>query len=1208
MQPNPLDVRLARLLVARGVLTQERAREALGAAARHPQDRGGSKLAHLLAVHRVLTPADCDRWLQVAQGTGASGEWAWDPRSSGEAPLPGASATFAPGVPAPGPGDTTFAPGVPRAAPDPGATFAPGLHRPPPPASGAPSLPSPAPAPAVPDADLTFVPGGVPAEGPAGGDMTLPPDEAATLADLGAGRGTFDGEAETLAGNAEGFPSSSPRGTGRVHAPDPGDATFAADLAPAPRGTGPLPHDVDATLLYPADYVGGGGAPGAVGDDATLMAVPSDAMSSGFGRSPIGGVGPHDTVLEQTRAQGGESRRPTTPLAGVLVDLFRQERYRLTSVVDPTRVEATDLRLRAPVVVRKPGEALPPDAAEQFLREAYVLAQLDHPAIPRVHDAGVENGEPYFTLEPLEGKPLGRGERSTQELLRAFCAVAGAVEHAHSRGLVHGALNPKAVRLGTFGRVWVTDWGAALALPESPPAVQQALRVRAPTTRVQRAPELGRSRAPSERVDVWGLGKVLEGVLAACEHDPALRPLRAVAARALEAVPAKRYRSAQAVRREVERFLDGERVLADDESLLAGARRLARKHPIQAAALGLVALVALGFALYTSRSVHRSWTLAVAAQEQTEAQREASKARLAEAREAEALAQAEQARAARHLEFARALDEALRAASAAVAEAQEPTSEDARAHNAAQNERVLAAFARAERLARGLQREAPEALRALLATRGEWALRRSLAPPALRQALEDFRAWGELEPSSAQAQLGRYVAANRLPTAADAEEEQAALEALSELDGPWGRLGRIALWVREAEAARDRGDQPAAERPGHEALDALESLLTDAPELRTQSWVYELEGRAHQALAGLQLRGSAKGLFAFDLAAHLDPRSPAPPRLLLRFWNLRWGFHLSWTLASRAWCGKLLAVSEYTERPEPLVELAAYLQQVNRCAASLSLLERAFARRRGNGRQDAEFWLRAELLRLRAQLAAGGETERTLPDYAALPEELHAQAAFLHAHEVLLRGDGDVFQRELDRGMQSLERSGPLEVGLALGDLFNLLSDPRTPNLLPFLEQAFPPIGQLQDAPPYPPLVAGIAARLRWLTLTQGSRPQRVGRHLEWLAQRMQAFQGQARLQGIFLCCQARWLLSQGRADPGPTHVALLDAWAHVNVGNAFRGAPPEVRALLEGRLRALGKPRLADGLQGVDPEREVWVRRWWVPPELYAEDTWGGR
>ena len=1202
VQPNPLDQRLAQLLVQRGVLTPQRAQEALSAAARHPQQHRGSRLVHLLAVHGVLRPADCDRWVQLALAS--SSEF-------GRVDLPSAAdvtraggvgdMTFAPGVEPPEPdGQQTFAPGLSAepSEPDGQQTFAAGLDPVQPAASGEPDGQQtfaagldPAP-PAGPAGDLTFVPGGVAPPPPtsaysASGDMTLLPPSAADASGSGL--------------------RPARRTTGHQHAPLDGDATFAGGPLPPTRRHGPpVPQDPNATLLHPADYPAAiGQGPGA-DEDHTLMAVPQ-AMSSGFGHSPQGGQR-GDTLLEGSTRAHSDQPPSSAPLAGVLVDLFESQRYRLTSVVDPTRLEATDLRLRAPVVVCKPGSALPPEGQQQFLREAYVLAQLDHPAIPRVHDAGVESGEPFFTIEPLEGEVLGRGSASPQELLRAFVNVAGAVEHAHGRGVAHGALRPEVMRLGTFGRVWVTGWGTALALPGGPEDVQAALRVPLQQAPKQRAPELERGRPPSERTDVWGLGKVLRGILRACADDASLGPLRAVANKACEAPPNRRYRTVKELRQEVQRFLDGERVLAADESLLQAARRQARKHPAQAAAVVVAALVGFGLVAWTSVRVHSSWTLATSAMRETETQRRASAQRLEEAQAAAEQAAEEQRRAVEHLEFSRALDRALRVANTSLALGRAPESAEARAHNAQRNAEVLAAFAEAERLARDLPDAEP--WRRLLATRGEWALRRSLAPPELRQALEDFRAWSELDPAAAPAQLGRFVAARRLPTLADAAEEEQALLALSRLQGTWAGLARIALSLRDAEAARDDGEQPRASELGEAALVDLAQLVGQAPELQTEALTYELRGRAHQAIAGAQRGGDGKGLRDFDLAAQLDPRSPMPPRLLLRFWNQRYGLHLSWAQVSRNWCGDLLQVAEYTERPEPLVELAAYLQNVQRCAASLSLLQRAFTRRRPDGRQEGVFWQRAELLRLRAELAAGVEVTDFQPQWELLPQELHAQAAFLHAHRKLITDHPRAFVRLLERGLDALRTSGQLELAHAFGDLFNVLSDRRGPNLLPLLAQILPPAQRMEDAPPSPDLVAINMARLRWLTLTPGAPAEEVQAHLGWLSRRMDAVPAgvRGRLQGIFLTSQARWLLNQRRLDPGPTHLALLDAWAYVNIGDDFRGSAPVARRLLEARLKSIGRAKLAAGLADVDPQRELWVRRWWVPREIYAEDTWGAQ
>lgn len=112
-------------------------------------------------------------------------------------------------------------------------------------------------------------------------------------------------------------------------------------------------------------------------------------------------------------------------------------------------------------------------AAARFLREARVTGQLAHPGIVPIHDLQVGDGERVaFTMDLIEGVTLdevfdrvhgGEGEgrwtvaRGTLVMLKVCQIVA----HAHSRGVIHRDLNPSNVMVGSFGEIYVVDWGLA---------------------------------------------------------------------------------------------------------------------------------------------------------------------------------------------------------------------------------------------------------------------------------------------------------------------------------------------------------------------------------------------------------------------------------------------------------------------------------------------------------------------------------------------------------------------------------------------------------------------------------------------------------------------------------------------------------------------------------------------------------------------------
>ena len=111
----------------------------------------------------------------------------------------------------------------------------------------------------------------------------------------------------------------------------------------------------------------------------------------------------------------------------------------------------------------------------RFVREARVMAQLEHPHIVPVHEMGItEEGIPYFSMKKVRGntlqvilKELRLGNKelaakyTRRALLEIFRDVGQAVAFAHSRGIIHRDLKPANVLLGEFGEVLLVDWGLA---------------------------------------------------------------------------------------------------------------------------------------------------------------------------------------------------------------------------------------------------------------------------------------------------------------------------------------------------------------------------------------------------------------------------------------------------------------------------------------------------------------------------------------------------------------------------------------------------------------------------------------------------------------------------------------------------------------------------------------------------------------------------
>ena len=110
--------------------------------------------------------------------------------------------------------------------------------------------------------------------------------------------------------------------------------------------------------------------------------------------------------------------------------------------------------------------------ARCFADEARITAQLQHPAIPPVHDFGtLANGRPFLAMKLIKGSTLdlllaGRHEPSQERgrFVAVFEQVCQAVAYAHAHAVIHRDLKPANVMVGAFGEVQVMDWGLAKVL------------------------------------------------------------------------------------------------------------------------------------------------------------------------------------------------------------------------------------------------------------------------------------------------------------------------------------------------------------------------------------------------------------------------------------------------------------------------------------------------------------------------------------------------------------------------------------------------------------------------------------------------------------------------------------------------------------------------------------------------------------------------
>lgn len=157
-----------------------------------------------------------------------------------------------------------------------------------------------------------------------------------------------------------------------------------------------------------------------------------------------------------------------------------------------------------------------PQAVDQFVQEARLLARLDHRGIVGVHGLGRYPGGGYFlVLDWIDGQDLQRrldhGSASVDEAVWITSSVAEAIHHAHQRGVIHGDLKPSNVLVDESGQVHVTDFGLGRLTPgpadsATPPSVGGG-------TLAYMSPEASRGEEVGGAVDVYGLGALLYALL-----------------------------------------------------------------------------------------------------------------------------------------------------------------------------------------------------------------------------------------------------------------------------------------------------------------------------------------------------------------------------------------------------------------------------------------------------------------------------------------------------------------------------------------------------------------------------------------------------------------------------------------------------------------------------------------------------------------------
>lgn len=244
---------------------------------------------------------------------------------------------------------------------------------------------------------------------------------------------------------------------------------------------------------------------------------------------------------------------------------------------------------------------------ECLLREAQDVAALRHPNIVQVYDVGEHDGFPYYAMELLDGGDLARtlqgNPRSPREAADLVRVLAGAVHAAHLGGIIHRDLKPGNILLCSDGTPKIGDFSLARRLDHESTILTQARQVGTPS---YMAPEqaAGDSSAIRPAADIYALGAILyelltgrppfkaesstetrrqviseEPVPPAQLNSRVPRDLQTICLKCLQKDPARRYKTAADLVKDLERFTNGEPILARPVGAAERTIKWCRRRP-----------------------------------------------------------------------------------------------------------------------------------------------------------------------------------------------------------------------------------------------------------------------------------------------------------------------------------------------------------------------------------------------------------------------------------------------------------------------------------------------------------------------------------------------------------------------------------------------------------------------------------------------------
>ena len=283
------------------------------------------------------------------------------------------------------------------------------------------------------------------------------------------------------------------------------------------------------------------------------------------------------------------------------------------------------LRRVVALKVLRSGDNASDEERERLLREAKAAAGLSHPNIVPIHEFSIHQGQPYFTMDFIDGQPLDmmleNGPLKVRQATEIIATVSRAISYAHARGIIHRDLKPANIIVTPDGRPMITDFGLAVEQSTDSEKKRRMTMDGAVMGTIPYAPPeqaAGKIGLISERSDVYSMGAVFyemvtgrppfsgftqfELMRRVINNDPVPprqinpkvhRDVETIILKCLEKDPRRRYATAKDFADDCDSFLKGEVISARPATTVYRCKRFITRRPLMTLLAAMVLFLSL---------------------------------------------------------------------------------------------------------------------------------------------------------------------------------------------------------------------------------------------------------------------------------------------------------------------------------------------------------------------------------------------------------------------------------------------------------------------------------------------------------------------------------------------------------------------------------------------------------------------------------------